>query len=216
MIDILVKGRPLRAPQGRPFQTPTLLLAQAIEEEWAKDPSSTFQKKPLTSLTATALDKASVDRDSFIKYALHTIEKDVLLFWADQPTSLVALQNEQWAPLIEHVNRLLKLSLSPTFSFEIPRLSAPEEERLNEFLEHLSTFTLAGLCHLLTLTSSFYLSYLLLKDDLSAEKAWSLAHLHEHTQRSLWGEDEETLSQEKAVYAELLETVRFLQLIKTR
>lgn len=216
MIEVLVKRRPLRTPQGRLFQVPTLPLAQAIEEEWAKDPSPTFQKKPLTSLTATALDKISLERDAFARYAVHAIEKDVILFWTDKPTSLLTLQKEQWAPLIERVNRLLKLTLNPRFSFEIPLLSTPEEEKLKEFLNDLSNFTLAGFCHLLTLTTSFYLSYLLLKGDLSAEKAWSLAHLHEHTQRNLWGEDEETLSQEKGVYAEFLETVRFLQLIKAR
>jgi chaperone required for assembly of F1-ATPase len=212
MIDVLVKGRTLRTPQGHPFQTPTLLLAQAIEEEWVKDPSSTFQKKPLTSLTATALDKVPCERDSFIIYALHVIEKDVILFWTEKPAPLVTLQKEKWAPLIERVNRLLKLTLSPTFSFEIPRLSPPEEERLKEFLKQLSNFTLAGFCHLLTLTSSFYLSYLVLKGNLSAKKAWNLAYLHEHTQRTLWGEDEETISQEKKIYEELLETVRFLRL----
>jgi|GEM_PF-6629316 len=212
MIDVLVKGQPLHTPQGRLFQTSTLLLAQAIEEEWIKDPSPTFQKKPLTSLTATVLDKVSFQRDSFIMYALHSIEKDVLLFWAEKPTSLVNLQKEQWTPLIEDVNRLLGLTLSPTFSFEMPLLSPPEEERLKEFLKRFSNFTLAGFCHLLTLTSSFFLSYLVLKGDLSPEKAWNLAHLHEHTQRNLWGEDEETLSQEQEAYAELLETVRFLQL----
>lgn len=212
MTEVYVNGQALKTPQERRFQTPTLALAQAIEEEWIKDPSPTFQKKPLTSLTATALDKVSFERDSFIMYALHAIEKDVILFWAEQPTSLVSLQKEKWSPLIERVNRLLKLTLNPTFSFEIPLLSPTEEERLKEFLKQLSNFTLAGFCHLLTLTSSFYLSYLILKGELSTEKAWSLAHLHEHTQRNLWGEDEETLSQEQETYEELLETVRFLQL----
>ncbi len=214
MIDVHVNGRPLQTPLGHLFQVPTLALAQAITEEWGKDLSPTFQKKTLTSLTATALDKVSASRKAFITYALHAIEKDVVLFWAEKPASLVALQEEKWAPLIKEANDFLNLSLSPTVSFKIAPLSSAEEKRIEVFLRTLSDLTLAGFCHLLTLTSSFCLSYLILKGHLSAEKAWNLAYLQEHTQRNLWGEDEETLLHEKGAYEELLETIRFLQLIK--
>jgi len=214
MGDVRVDGRALKTPQGRLFQTPTLALSKAIEAEWEEDPSPSFQQKPLTSLTATALDQVAISRDSFITYALHAISRDVLLFWAETPSSLVTLQEEKWAPLIKDVNRRLNLSLGPTLSFSPPPLLPTDEQRIREILEQATDFKLTGFCHLLTLTSSFCLSYLVLEDCLSAEEAWALAHLHEHTQRRLWGEDEETLLQEKTHYEEFLETVRFLRLIE--
>lgn len=214
MVNVQVNSQTLKTPQGRLFQTPTLALAKAIEEEWKKDPSPSFQYKPLTSLSATALDKMADSRDSFITYAIHTISRDVLLFWAETPSFLVTLQEEKWAPLIEEVNDLLTLTLKPIFSFSLPPLLPTEEQSLKKFLTQTSDFKLAGFCHLLNLTSSFYLSYLILEDRLSAEKAWNLAHLHEHTQRHLWGEDEDALLQEKIQYEEFLETVRFLRLVE--
>ncbi len=213
MFDVHVQGHPLKTPQGRRFQTPTLALATAIEEEWRRDPAPDFRQKPLTSLAATALDQGADARDSFITYGLDSIARDCLLFWESTPSSLVTHQEEQWAPFIEEVNRRLNLTLKPTFSLSQPSLSPPEVKRVKAFLDPLADFQLIGFCHLLTLTSSFCLSYLVFENCLSPDTAWQAAHLHEHTQRTRWGQDEEALLQEKHHYDEFLGTVQFLRLV---
>ena len=124
------------------------------------------------------------------------------------------LQKKEWLPLITQINEALGLKLKATTSLSIPALGLHEEEKVRGFLYHLTTFQLSGFVHLLTLTSSFAISYLLFNDELTAERAWNLAHLHEQEQRRIWGQDEAALAHQKTSYEELLETLRYLALVR--
>lgn len=213
MFDIYVHHRFLKTPQGKPVQAPTLALAKAIEEEWERDPSPHFRQKPLTSLVATALDLVSEARDSYVYFVFQAVTRDVILFWETSPESLMKLQEEQWSPVIEEINESLGLNLRHTTSLTMPSLSSDEENQIKELLARLTDFKLAAFVHLVKLTSSFGLSYLVIQNRLSPEKAWELAHLHEHEQRRVWGEDREAIAHEKDQLNEFLETVHFLKLI---
>jgi chaperone required for assembly of F1-ATPase len=213
MFDIYVHHRLLKTPQGNPVQAPTLALAKAIEEEWEKDASFDFRQKPLTSLISTALDLVSETRDSYIQFTLQAVLSDVILFWETTPESLMKLQKQQWLPLIEEINESLGLTLKHTISLIIPSLSIEDEDKIRAFVAHLTNFKLAAFAHLVTLTSSFCLSYLVIQNRLVPEEAWHLAHLHEHEQRRIWGEDREAVAHEKSQLNEFLETVHFLKLI---
>lgn len=214
MYDIYVHAQFLKTPEGNPLQAPTLALAKAIEEEWEKDPRPQYTQKPLTSLVATALDRITNTREAYVKHIIQVLSRDAILFWAETPPSLRKLQEEKWAPLIEEVNKTLDLSLKQTFSFSIEPLSPEEEESIRIFLNRQSVFKLSGFVHLLTLSSSFCLSYLVEQGRLSAEDAWKLAHLSEHDQRRVWGKDQEAILHEKTQRDEFLETARYLMLIK--
>ncbi|HUX79005.1 MAG TPA: ATP12 family protein [Alphaproteobacteria bacterium] len=213
MFDVYVQHQFLKTPEGSPFEVPTLALAKAIEEEWERDPSPNYAQKPLTSLVATALDRVKEARESYITYVIQSIASDVILFWAPIPESLVKLQEEKWASVLEEINIILDLELKSTLTFSIDPLSFEEEEKIRVFLYQLTAFKFAGLVHLLALTSSFCLSVLVLKGRLSPQQAWDLAHLHEIDQRRLWSEDKEGLLREQNLKEELFETVRFLELV---
>ncbi|MBY0501575.1 MAG: hypothetical protein K2P93_06200 [Alphaproteobacteria bacterium] len=213
MFNISIHHQPLKTPQGNPMQVPTLALSKAVEEEWEKDTSPDFRQKPLTSLIATALDLVAEDRDAYIYFVLQAVTRDVILFWETTPDSLMTLQEQHWSPMIKEINRNLGITLKPTTSLSISSLSSDEEDRVKEFLVSLTDFKLTAFVHLVTLTSSFSLSYLVTQNHLSPEKAWDFSHLHEHEQRRVWGEDGEVIAREKSQLSEFLETVRFLKLI---
>lgn len=214
MFDIYIKNEFLKTPEGNPFEVPTLALARAIEEEWEKDPSPHYAQKPLTSLAATTLDRVAEARESYITYIVQSVTQDVILFWESEPAFLMKLQEKEWQPLITQINDSLGLKLKATTSLSIPALGSHEEEKVRAFLYHLTTFQLSGFVHLLTLTSSFISSYFLFRDELTAKKVWDLAHLHEHEQKRIWGQDEEAQNREKASHEELLETLRYLALVR--
>jgi|JI6StandDraft_1071083.scaffolds.fasta_scaffold225219_2 chaperone required for assembly of F1-ATPase len=213
MYDVFVDHQLLTTPQGNPFQVPTLSLAKAIKEEWKKAPELHYQRKPLTSLAATALDRIAPEKEVYIQDILAMISKDLLFFWETKPASLVKLQEEKWAPVLEEVNKILNLHLGSRTSLVIQPLAPEDEIRVKTFLLGQSHFKLAALSHLLTLTSSFCLACIVMENRLSPEKAWDLAHLHEHYQRFKWGEDPDALAQEERQRAEFLETVRFIRLL---
>ncbi|MBY0293393.1 MAG: hypothetical protein K2W92_08935 [Alphaproteobacteria bacterium] len=213
MFDIYVQDQFLKTPAGNPFEVPTLALAKAIEEEWEKNPAPDYTQKPMTALVATALDRVAEARESYVTYAIQAVAKDVVLFWAPKPDTLVKLQREKWAAVIEKVNQSLDLTLTPTLDLTLHPLSAEEEQKVKIFLYSLTTFKLAAFVHLLTLTSSFSLSFLLYQSQLSPSDAWELAHLHEYDQRRVWGHDPETLAREESSCKEFLQTFHFLQLV---
>lgn len=213
MYDIYVNSQFLKTPSGNRFEVPTLDLAKAIEEEWAKDTSSHYRQKPMTSLVATALDCIAGDQDRYVNEVLQSISTDALLYWATSPESLVKLQEERWIPILDQVNRMLGFVLKPTTAFSVAMLSPEDQDNLKAFLYHQSIFVLAGLVHLVQLSHSFCISYLLLQGKLSPEEAWDLAHLHEHEQGRVWGKDEEAALKEEEKHKEFIETVRFLKLI---
>lgn len=212
MFDIYIDNKPLKTPEGKLFRIPSLPLAQAIEEEWKKHPSSTYSQKPLTSLAATALDRVAPERERYIASILQAIPEDVILFWAATPDSLVKLQEKKWTPIIKEVNLNVGLSLKLTKSLTITPLLPEEEKKIKAFLRQQTDFILAGLSHGLTLTSSFCLTFLSWQHNISPQKAWDLAHLHEHFQKRVWGEDKETIAKENNLRQEFLETIRFLHL----
>ncbi|MBL8676483.1 MAG: hypothetical protein JNJ47_03525 [Alphaproteobacteria bacterium] len=214
MFDIYIKNKFLKTPEGNPFEVPTLALVRAIEEEWEKDPSPHYGQKPLTSLAATTLDRIGEARESYITYIVQSVPRDVILFWSPEPAALVKLQEAEWQPLIQKINQALGLHLVSTSLLSLPALNPLEEEKVRTFLYHLTTFQLSGFVHLLTLTSSFAISYLLFKNELKPEIAWDLAHLHEHEQQRVWGKDAEALAHEKAAKEEFLETLRYLALVR--
>ena len=174
-----------------------------MEEEWERDKSAYYDKKRLTSLVATTLDRVEDARESYISYIVQSLPRDVILFWAPEPAALVKLQEKEWKPLIEKINEALGLKLVSTPLLSLPALSPQDEEKVRTFLYHLSTFQLSGFVHLLTLTSSFAISYLLFKGELTPEAAWNLAHLHEHEQQRVWGKDPEAIPHAKAPYLEV-------------
>ncbi|MBX9621712.1 MAG: hypothetical protein K2X28_06785 [Alphaproteobacteria bacterium] len=214
MFDIYIKNKFLKTPEGNPFEVPTLALARAIEEEWEKDPSPHYGQKPLTSLAATTLDRIAEARESYITYIVQSVPRDVILFWSPEPATLVKLQEKEWQPLIQKINQDLGLKLKSTPLLSLPALNPPEEEKIRTFLYHLTTFQLSGFVHLLTLTSSFAISYLLFKDELKPDAAWDLAHLHEHEQQRVWGKEAEVVAHEKAAKEEFLETLWYLALVR--
>lgn len=213
MFDICIQNKLLKTPLGNPLQVPTLALAQAIEKEWEQDSSFHYRQKPLTSLAATAIERVKEEREAYTTDVIQSISKDAILFWAETPESLVKLQVEKWGPVIEKVNQALGLSLKSTLSLSILSLSLEEENKLKEVLDRQTPFKFAGFIHLLSLTASFCVAFLILEGQLFAEEGWDLAHLHEHEQRRVWGEDSEALLREESLHKEFLETIRFLELI---
>lgn len=213
MFNVIIQNKPLKTPKGNLFQVPTLALVKVIEEEWDRDPALHYKQKPLTALVATALDRVAGAEGTYISFITQSLSQDTILFWSSSPTSLVKLQEEKWDPLIKKINEVLKLSLKPTFELSIKDLSSQEEEKLRHFLKQLTIFQVAGFSHLISLTSSFCISFLLFQKKLSPEEAWGLAHLHEREQRRIWGGDQEVLLNEELQYKEFLKTIQFLKLI---
>lgn len=213
MYDIYVNQEFLRTPLGNPIEVPTLELAKAIEDEWTLDKAPHYRQKPMTSLVATALDCVAAEQDKYVAEVLEAIQTDTILYWEDSPESLVEQQEKEWLPIISQVNELLGINLKPIKTFAVEKLPPPEEENLKAFLYHQSAFNLAGVSHLIQLTGSFCLSYLIVTRKITPLEAWRLAHLHELEHERTWGGDREEQVKVEEKKKEFDETIRFLSLL---
>ncbi len=188
---LVLDGRPARTPARSPLTVPTAALGAALAEEWNAlgdliDP----QHLPLTRLVNAALDRVvgAMDevRGEIVGYAGH----DLLCYRAGEPEELARRQRDLWDPVVDWAGGELggRFRLAEgVVSVEQPAVTITA---FDDALRSLPPLHLTGLHVLTTLTGSAILAFAVLKTRLTADEAWSLAHVDEDWQIEQWGEDE--------------------------
>jgi chaperone required for assembly of F1-ATPase len=187
---VLLDGRSVRTPGRRPLAAPTRALAQAIAGEWSAqgdliDPA----RMPLTRLSNSVID-AVVDRpapvaDEVAKY----LGSDLLCYRAEGPDGLVARQAEIWDPLLAFARddlgaRFVQVE-GVTFKPQPEHAVAAARAHIPQ-----DAWRLGAVSSITTLTGSAILALALAKDAVTAETAWTAAHLDDDWQMAQWGRDE--------------------------
>lgn len=210
---VLVNKKPLMSPNNLPLEVPTKQLADAIAEEWIDGSKAGYEGKTLTSLAATATDRIPQCRDAVITQLIRICENDQLLSWVDQPAELVEMQEEQWGPLIEAVNKNLNLELLQRTDLSIPPMPPESEAKLKAWCENMNNFQLAGFSYMVELCHSFILPYCLISGELKNPlQAWDIAELHENYKTERWGDDAEEAEKLVKVRDDFVKSLQFFQL----
>ncbi len=214
-MQVLVDDKPLMSPARLPLDVPTQALATAIAAEWSKGLKAGYEGKTLTSLAATAIDRIPNCRDAVIMQLIRICENDQLLSWVDQPAELVQMQEEQWRPLIEIVNKHLVLEPRERTDLSIYPIHPEAEARLKQWCEDMDDFKLSGFSYMVELCHSFILPYCLISGELTDPlQAWDRAELHENYQIQKWGADAEMLDRSVKNRGEFVKCLQFFQLCK--
>ncbi|MCF6368647.1 ATP12 family chaperone protein [Rhizobium halophilum] len=190
---IALDGRPVRTPAKNPLSAPTAALAELMRAEWAAqgeliDPAT----MPVTKLVNTAIDGVAADPQAVFEDILRFSSSDLLCYRADAPDALVVRQAERWDPLIEWAANDLGarfILIEGIMPQDQPR------EAISAFAVTLRKYDtpieLACLHTVTTLTGSAILALAFAEGRLSADEAWSLAHLDEDWTEEHWGVDAE-------------------------
>jgi chaperone required for assembly of F1-ATPase len=210
---ILLDDRPLRTPAKLQFCVPTRALADAIAAEWSAqngyiDPAT----MPLTKLANSAIDgvrgREDLIRADIVKYAA----SDLLCYRADSPRELVQRQAQAWDPILTWT----QATLGARFAVSAGVMPVPQTQAalatVALALEHCDNFTLAALHVLTTLLGSALLALAHARGRLSAEDAWTAAHVDEDWQIGQWGEDADAAARRSHRLQELLVASRMLTL----
>ncbi|MGN6551586.1 MAG: ATP12 family chaperone protein [Pararhizobium sp.] len=190
---VVLDGKPVRTPAKRPFALPSKALAEAAAAEWQAqvneiDPA----KMPLTRLVNTAIDGVADDPQAVAENIVRFAGSDLLCYRAGDPESLVRLQAEHWDPLLEWA----QLSLGARFVLAegVMHVEQPREA-IVAVSTHLRRFghplQLAALHTITTLTGSAVIALAVASRMISAEEAWTAAHVDEDFNIAQWGEDAE-------------------------
>lgn len=209
---IRFKNQDITTPKGHAFAVPTEALQKLIESELVnfKEWPAKISHKTATSLALSAIDRMPGFRVHVIEGLLRDLSSDQIIMWADEPDTLVQLQNEIWLPLIHQFTEKFKTSLKPSISLFSEAIEEDKLAAVHKYLESLDNFTLTGLSHLADLTHSPILAILGFENKMTADQIFSIAQLHESHQRQKWGEDVLALEREGEIKAEVAETLNFL------
>lgn len=191
---ILLDGRPVKTPKKVRLVAPAEPFASRIADEWrAQGEQIRPATMPATRMANSAIDVVTANADAIrgdiVAYAM----SDALCYRAENPADLASKQAAAWNPLLAWAERALDARFLTTAG--IVHRAQPDATRdaVAAAVTSASPWPLAALHVVTTLTGSAILALAVRAGELTAEQAWTLAHVDEDHQIALWGEDFEAV-----------------------
>ena len=184
--------RPVRTPRKLLLSVPVRPLADAIAAEWqAQVTEIQPSTMPLTTLACTAIDAVASDMAEVAGEIGRYAMSDLLCYRADAPAGLVDQQSAGWDPVLTWAGAELGVPFKRTTGLMPVEQSPAVEKAMLSTLAPLEPLQLAAVSVLTTLTGSALLTCGILRQRLTLDAAWSLAHIDEDWQIARWGTDAE-------------------------
>ena len=208
-------GRAAKTPKQTLLALPTLPLARAVANEWqAQAVEIDPQRMPLTRLANTAIDgvtsRAAEVWADVVKYS----GSDMLCYRAERPDGLIRLQAAAWDPLLAWAGKRLGVTFRTTSGL-MPVVQPPQTGiAYGSAIASLDAFRLTALHVMTTLTGSALLGLSVIDGHLTADAAWTAAHIDEDWQIAQWGPDAEAQSRRERRWTEMAAAARMLELLR--
>lgn len=208
---VVLDGRPVRTPAGRPLAVPSRRLAEAIAAEWQAQGSDIRpDAMPITRLASTALDGVATRRDEVVAATLAFAVTDLVCYRADRRTALRERQDRQWQPLLDWVADAFGARLRVTTGVVPVAQPSRAVAALAAAIAARDDLELAALSHLAATLGSLVVALALVAGRIDGETAFALAHIDEHFQMETWGEDAEAAQRLRHIKAEVAAAAAFL------
>ena len=188
---IVLDGKPVRTPSGRPLLAPTRDIADGIAAEWNAqveliDPLTMPLTRFANSVGEGVIDRVDAVTDDVAKY----LGSDLLFYRAAHPEALVAREAALWDPVLFwaaeelgahfiHAEGILHVR-QPDSAISAARAALPQDP-----------WSVAALHVVTTLTGSALLALALAHGLLDPDQVWAAAHVDEDWNSEQWGIDEE-------------------------
>ncbi|HEX2216650.1 MAG TPA: ATP12 family protein [Xanthobacteraceae bacterium] len=191
---VLLDGRPVRTPARRLLAAPTEPLAADVAAEWeAQQEVVDPARMPLTRLANTIIDGVCDAVPDVASEVTKYIGSDLLFYRADQPEGLVREQTLLWDPVLAWAHEALGarfiLTEGVVFTAQPDRALAAVAAAVPR-----EPWRLGAVHSITTLTGSALLALAVLRARLTAEAAWTAAHVDEDWNIAQWGRDELALA----------------------
>ena len=212
---LLLDGKAVRTPGKAPFVLPSRPLAEAIAEEWRAqgeriDPST----MPLTRLANSAIDGVKGREQAVAGDIVNHAGSDLVCYRAEAPEALAKAQSAQWDAVLAFARDELKAPLA--LAEGVVHVTQPEAAlaKIRQEIDGLDAFQLAALHVMTALTGSALLALAVLRGKLSAQQAWTAAHVDEDYQISQWGEDKEAAERREHRWRDFAAAAKMLSLLR--
>jgi chaperone required for assembly of F1-ATPase len=208
---VQLDGKPARTPAGRELAAPAEPLAQAIAAEWQAqgdviDPAT----MPLTRLANSIIDGVSERADAVAAEVKKYLASDLVCYRAAAPQRLVELQARHWDPVVAWAGETLGARFLVTDG--VVHVVQPEAALAAAAAAIPQDAWRLGAVHAATtLSGSALIALALATGRLSADEAWTAAHVDEDWNIAQWGEDELAMQRRAFRFAEFQAAASVLQ-----
>jgi chaperone required for assembly of F1-ATPase len=212
--QVLLDGKPLKAPSGASFNLPTRALAEAVAEEWsAAGETVELHGMLLTRLAFAAVDSVAKNRDHVVEQVVGFARSDLLSYRAEYPSALIVRQEAVWDPYLDWAAERYGARLVTASGI----IHTPQPDAAIAALEKTvrarDDFALAALHAATTLTGSLVLALALIDAHQNADAIFAAATVDETFQAEKWGRDAEAEARRRGHARELAATERFVRLL---
>jgi chaperone required for assembly of F1-ATPase len=200
---VVLDGRPVRTPARGFLIAPSRQLAQALAAEWdAQGETIDPVTMPLTRLANSIIDGVAAAPAPVGADIERYLGSDLLFYRAEGPQPLVERQADLWDPVLAWAREALGARF--VLAQGVVHATQPEGAiAAARGVIPLDPWRLGAVHVITTLTGSALLALALLHGRLSAEEAWTAAHVDEDWNMEQWGRDEVALARRAARRAEL-------------
>jgi chaperone required for assembly of F1-ATPase len=211
---LLLDGRSIKTPAGKPLRAPARALAEAIAAEWrAQGETLAPETMPLTKSLNTALDRIASNRAAIVEDLAKYAASDLLCYRAAAPQELVRRQAEMWDPWIEWAAERFGARLTVTTGVNPVAQTEEALARLKDAVAAHDDHQLVALHAGVTITGSAILGLAFAAKALTADQAFATAQIDESNQAELWGSDAEAEKARANRLAELKAAEAYLKLV---
>ncbi len=211
--SVLLDGKGVKTPGGKPVLVAHEKLAEALCAEWNGQATHIDPRTmPLTRLVNSAIEGGEEACNELRAEIVRFAGNDLLLFHAESPRELVALQGEVWGSILSDMTARLDVVFHPVTG--IVHRDQPEEslQRIRALLPQKDHVTLTALASITGLTGSGLLVVALFHGLMDADRVWDAAHLDEDYNARIWGVDREAMARRRKRRAEFDAAVKVLEL----
>jgi chaperone required for assembly of F1-ATPase len=217
---LTLDGRPVRTPGHRPLIAPVRGLVEAIAAEWAAQVEFIEPARmPLTQLANSILDGVADGVGAVADEVAKYLACDLVFYRATVPDGLVARQAAAWDPLLDWARerfgaRFVSVGGMAFAAQDAAALAAAAASIPTGANDRTVPWRLGALHSVTTLTGSALIALALMHGRLTADEAWTAAHVDEDWNMLEWGRDELALERRAFREAEMRAAATVLSLLR--
>jgi chaperone required for assembly of F1-ATPase len=199
---LLLDDKPVRTPARRLLAAPDSRVAQALAAEWnAQGKEIDPAAMPLTRLANSIIDAVADQPDAVRGEIVKYLNSDLVFYRADSPEGLIARQAELWDRFVDWARDVLDARFvlaqgvihqaQPSRAVEAVAKTIPRD-----------LWRLGAAASVTIITGSALIALALAAGAVTAEEAWSAAHVDEDWNFEAWGRDEDAMQRRAGRRAE--------------
>ena len=213
---VLLDERALKSPAKAPLCLPTIVLGEAIRDEFdAQEETIAPETMPIFSLAATAIDRVMTQRTSLDDELVGYGQNDLICYRCsvDEDKILAAREDEKWGEIQRWMAQTHHVPLQ-AFDGIMPQ-AQPEAvtPHLRKAITSIDDWRFVSLYRATTLTGSVSLGLAFIAGHIDVTGLMQLAFLDDYYQEEKWGADEWAVERRDHIQTELAQAGEFLTLL---